>query len=244
MSSDTFEDFNLVTSNYGFSGAQIDDLGASEYTMVTIAVDESSSVSSFKNELEKCLASIVEACRKSPRSDNLMLRIVGFSSSLREIHGFKELQNCNPGDYINSINPGGMTALCDATVNAIEAASVYGENLVNNDFQCNGLLVVITDGMENNSTNTTKQAVEALKKVQLNEHVDGGLHTILIGVNEEPSVRQYLENFKNEIGFAQEVHLQDAEPETLAKVANFISRSTSAQSQSLATGGPSQSVGF
>lgn len=244
MSSDNLEEFNLNTSSYGFSGAQINDLGASEYTIVTIAVDESSSVINFKDGLEKCLSSIVEACRKSPRCNFLMLRVIAFSSNLREIHGFKELHNCNPDDYKDSVSPGGMTALCDATVNAIEAAAVYGKNLVENDFECNGLLVVITDGMENNSTNTIKQAVDALKQVQLNEHIDGGLHTILIGVNEEPSVRSYLESFKNDVGFAQEVHLVDANPETLAKVANFVSRSTSAQSQSLATGGPSQSVGF
>jgi len=242
--SSTLEEFNLSTSSYGFSGAQIDDLGASEYTLVTIAVDESSSVSSFKDELEKCLSSIVEACRKSPRCNFLMLRLIAFGNGLREVHGFKELQNCNPGDYQGAVNPGGMTALCDATVNAIEAAAVYGKNLVENDFECNGLLVVVTDGMENNSTNTTNQAKEALKQVQLNEHIDGGLHTILIGVNEDPGVHSYLEDFKKDVGFAQEVHLVDASPETLAKVANFVSRSTSAQSQSLATGGPSQSVGF
>lgn len=245
MSSNALEDFNLQTSNYGFSGVGLDDLGASEYTLVTIAVDESGSVQDFKDEMEQALASVVEACRKSPRANNLMLRLVGFGTTFREINGFKELQNCNPDDYKGIINISGMTALHDACVNAIEAADVYGTQLVQNDFECNGLLVVITDGCNNHSTNTETQVKEALEKIKLTEHIDGGLLSILIGVNiNNQEVKKELSAFERNVGFMQYVELSDANPSTLAKVANFVSRSVSSQSQSLATNGPSKAVQF
>jgi uncharacterized protein YegL len=239
------EQFNLETSSFGFSAAGIDDLEATEYTIVTIAVDTSSSVNQFKNEIENCLKSVIDACRKSPRSDNLMIRLVKFDNTVQEVHGFKELQNCNPNDYDNCIMPRGLTALVDATVNAVEAASVYGKMLVESDYECNGLLIVITDGMDNRSTNTINQCKEALSKVTMNEHIDGGLHTILVGVNvNNHSVSKYLNDYKDQVGFKQYVELNNADANTLAKLANWISKSVSAQSQALATGGPSQSISF
>ena len=45
----------LTNQHYGYSATDLDDLGATEYTLVTIAVDESGSVGSFKNEIEKSI---------------------------------------------------------------------------------------------------------------------------------------------------------------------------------------------
>ena len=137
---------SLTTSHFGFSAKNVDELGATEYTLVTIAVDASGSVAHFKGEMEKCLKEIIEACRKSPRADNLMVRVLAFSNGLDELHGFKLLQECHPGDYDDCLTVGGVTALCDATVNATEALGSYGQRLVDNDFDTNGILIVITDG--------------------------------------------------------------------------------------------------
>ena len=81
-------DHKLAGSSYGFSAKRIDDLGASEYTLVAIAADVSGSVSSFKKEIESCVREIVRACRHSPRADNLMLRFTRFDSRVSEVHAF------------------------------------------------------------------------------------------------------------------------------------------------------------
>lgn len=47
------EEFNLPTGNFGFSAERIADLGSSEYTLVSIIVDDSGSVAGFKTEMEK-----------------------------------------------------------------------------------------------------------------------------------------------------------------------------------------------
>jgi len=118
-----------LTSNFGFSAASIDDLGATEYTLVTIAVDVSGSVDSYKTEMEECIRDIVKACQSSPRAENLMLRLLAFDSSLSEIHGFKLLQECNPSWYMGRLNIGGMTAMMDAAVNSLEALELYAKEL-------------------------------------------------------------------------------------------------------------------
>jgi uncharacterized protein YegL len=231
---------SLTHSNFGFSAKNVDELGATEYTLVTIAVDVSSSVAHFKGEMEKCLKEIVEACRKSPRADNLMIRILTFSSSLGEMHGFKLLQECHPGDYDDCLNVGGMTALCDATVNATEALGSYGQRLVDGDFDTNGILIVITDGDDNNSTNTPNQASKAIQAINKAEALES-LVTILVAVNiNDAHVAQCLQKFEKDVGFMQYVELDNASAGTLAKLAKFVSKSISSQSQALGTGGPSQ----
>ena len=77
--------------SFQFSAIRLEDLGASEYTLVTIVCDISGSVAPFAAGLLKCIKSIVGACQKSPRSQNLLLRLLVFNYTVMEIHGFKNL---------------------------------------------------------------------------------------------------------------------------------------------------------
>jgi len=233
----------LQVSPYGFSAVGVDELGASEYTLVSICQDASGSVSEFKLEMEACIKEIVSACMKSPRAENLMLRLQTFGSRLDEVHGFKPLGGCNANDYDDCIAINGMTALYDGSVNAIEALNTYGKDLVENDFDVNGILIVLTDGYENDSTNTLNQVKESISQVHKTEALES-LVTILVGINVDQGTNQELENFKNEVGFTQYIGLNDADAKTLAKLAQFVSNSVSSQSSALGTGGPSQSLNF
>lgn len=242
--SNDLENHAIKGSNYGFSATRVDDLGASEYTLVGITVDASSSVSSFEGEINKTVQEIVKACRLSPRADNLMMRLLAFSSDLSEIHGFKPLTECNVDDYANAIRPMGMTALYDASCNLVQSVTQYGKSLSESDFSVNGILFVITDGMDNRSTFTPQSVAQALKDAVKSESLES-IVTILIGVNiQDPSVSTYLKSFEKEAGFSQYVELGNADSKTLAKLAEFVSKSISAQSQALGTGGPSQSLSF
>ena len=134
-------------SHYGFSATKISELGAAEYTLVTIAADVSGSVTGFEQEITHCIKEVVRACRHSPRSDNLMLRLVTFDDKLHEFHGFKPLRTCNVDDYDTAVRIGGSTALYDASINAVDAIKLYGKHLTDNDLSVNGIVFIITDGM-------------------------------------------------------------------------------------------------
>jgi len=231
-------------SNYGFSGTRIGGLGACEYTLVVLAADVSGSVHGFKKEIEKCVGEIVNACRKSPRADNLMLRLTAFDNRLEEIHGFKLLSNCNPKDYRGVLRTGGATALYDAAYNAAASATQYGKDLADNDFDCNAIVFVITDGDDNSSSLTAKNVKEALSRAVTDEALESVV-SILIGVNvQDPAMARYLLDFSGRAGFTQYVEIEKADAKTLARLAEFVSRSVSAQSQALGTGGPSRSLTF
>jgi len=228
--------------SYGFSATRMEDLGASEYTLVTIAVDTSSSVSYFEKEMKDCLKEIVKSCQHSPRADNLMIRVTEFNSHLNELHGFKLLQECNLDDYNDILNVGGMTALYDASENAISSTGSYGKKLMENDFQVNGIVFVITDGDDNHSSLTPGIVKKAFSQVYKEESLES-LISILIGVNiQEPYISDRLASFNTEVGFNKYIELGNASASTLAKLAEFVSKSISSQSQSLGTGGASKDL--
>lgn len=245
LNSQNMDNHSADGSGYGFSSTRIEDLGASEYTLVALVTDVSGSVTGFRKDIENCVKEVVKACRQSPRADNLMLRFTRFDTRVHEVHGFKPLPNCNESDYDGSIVIGGATALFDASVNGIKSLTRYGKDLMDQDFEVNGIVVVITDGDNNAGKATVNTLKAALDGVVKSESVES-LVSILVGVNTDAAtgLNQYLDNIAQQAGFTQYIAIDKANASTLAKLADFISRSVSSQSQALGTGGPSQSLTF
>lgn len=237
------ENFKLPTSNYGYSAVRPDALGATEYTLVTLVVDKSSSVSGFANELEKATKEVVKSCKYSPRADNLLLRTVLFDGRLTELHGYKPLAECNESDYDNLIKNGGTTALFDTAQNCVEAKRAYAKQLTSQDYLVNGILVLITDGEDVGSTFTMTNVTKEVGLATSDESMESFV-SILVGCNTSPSLSSYLQSLKDGVGFTQYVDIGNANAKSLAKLAQFVSKSITSQSQALGTGGPSQSITF
>lgn len=231
----------LQTDNFGYSAANIKDLLATEYTLVDVAIDVSSSVASFRDGLVTALKEIVGACQKSPRADNLMMRVVKFANKPEEVHGYRLLSTIDLAEY-DQIQCGGNTSLFDAAKNSVESMIDYGQQLRAKDFMVNGVAFFITDGCNNNSKATVGEVKDSLAKAAKNESLES-LASVLIAVNMvDPSVAQELDAFHKDAGISQFVELKDASAKTLAKLAKFVSQSISSTSQAVGTGGPSQPV--
>lgn len=221
---------------YGFSATTIGDLGAAEYTLVTIAADASASVEPFARDIERCVQEVVVACRHSPRSDNLLLRCTSFNRSVDELHGFRLLSECDLADYGGRLHPAGTTALNDAAATAIEATAHYGRTLRDHAFDVNGLVVVITDGCENASRRSMRAVAGALAEARRSEALES-LLTILVGVDVATGdVGTTLGRWSRATGFDRYLELAQADAATLASLAQFVVRSIAAQSLALGTG--------
>jgi uncharacterized protein YegL len=234
------EEHALPNTSFGYSATRIDELGATEYTTVDLIVDTSGSVDAYAREMEKAIQEIVNACKLSPRADNLMIRFVTFNDQMEEIHGYKLLENCNLSDYDGVLNCGGMTALYDASENAVLSAVDYAKSLTENDFAVNSIVFFVTDGCDNRSAVSEAAVKKALESAVQSEATES-MVSILIGVGtgHHPGVSQRLKEFEQNADITQYVETQDANAKTLAKLAEFVSKSISAQSQALGTGGPS-----
>ena len=231
-----------TSSNYSFSAVGIDQLGASEYTEVTVAVDTSGSLSGLEKDLEKMLNESIGACKKSPRAENLMARVVYFNSNEKEIHGFRLLNTIKDDEYNGTVQTGGCTALFDTTYHAIEATLAYAKTLTANDFTSNAIIFVITDGLDNESSFTPSMIKKLIDDAQKKEEIES-INIVLIGMN-TASISQELERFKNEANITQYVDCGSVNAKTLAKLAAFVSKSISSTSQALGTGGMSKSLTF
>src|SRR5258705_3158222 len=204
---------NLPNSHYGYSATRLDELGATEYTVVTIVCDVSGSTATFTFDMEAAITRIVQACKLSPRADNLLLRLVVFDDTLNELHGFKLLENCNLADYCGILRPGGSTALYDATENAVISTINYGQKLLAGDFSANAIFFLITDGVDNASRLPANKVKEALSKAVTSEALESVV-SVLIGVNvQDPQLGSYLKQFQTVAGFktSPNTHLARAE---------------------------------
>lgn len=229
--------------SFSFSGTRVDSLGASEYTLGTIAVDVSGSVLGFKKQLREMLIAAVESCKKNPRKENMLLRVIFFSgmfpNGVKEIHGFKPVLDIDTSTYPD-IDTGGDTPLSDACYSSVGGINVYGKRLVDQRFGVNGICFVITDGCENASSSTPTMVKDELEKAVTGEVLES-LVSILIGVN-AARYEATLKDFQSEAGITHYRDAGDATPQNLAKMAGFVSQSFSSQSQALGTGGPSQNI--
>ncbi len=239
----TMDDFDFG-SGFGFTGATIDDLGATEYTLATIVFDESGSVGGFEPQIKTMLDTVVDACRKSPRASNLLLRVVRFSSSYKngvdELHGFKPLNDVNTDDYAG-LRAGGGTPLSDAVYSGVGAANAYGKSLTDMDFLVNAITFIITDGEETYSTATKAMVKKELKQSVTGEILESHV-SVLIGIDTGYSAQAALSQYQQDAGIDQFIYAGDATPGKLAKLAQFVSQSISSTSQALGTGGPSQQI--
>ncbi|OQW93500.1 MAG: hypothetical protein BWK79_10800 [Beggiatoa sp. IS2] len=229
--------------NFQFSAVRPDKLGATEYTLVTMVVDISSSVSSFKKDLLECIKAIVGACQRSPRANNLMVRLLLFNDTRQEIHGFLPLNQIDPGNY-QSLRCQGSTALYDSVYDAISATNVYAKTLFDQDFDVNAAVYIITDGEDNCSTVTPAMIAKQVQDAMRDEFLES-LISVLVGVNASSGGSAgYLQLFQKDAQLGQFIDIASATPDTLAKLAAFVGKSISAQSQALGTGGPSQILTF
>ena len=231
-------------THFQFSGVRPERLGATEYTLATIVVDESSSVQYFADDLLDGLKVCLHACKDSPRADNLLLRVTSFNENLKELHGFKELNTILDSDY-NNFHPNGWTALYDATMDGLVPTGKYAEMLVAKKLSCNACVFVITDGMSNRGHVTSARTIyEQILKLRMSETLES-IEVVLIGINtENPDVQTWLNRYREEAKLDSYVDIGKATPQLLASMGRFISSSIMRTSTVLQTGKSQQPIGF
>jgi hypothetical protein len=245
MKSEALDTFP-TPSRFTFSAAKLGDLGSSRYTLVTILVDVSGSTVKFRKEMEQALRQTVEGCKFSDEADNLMIRVVTFDSEVTEVHGFLLLDTCDLDRYI--LPGSGWTALHDAFINGIEAMTVYATELTKNDFECNGVIIGITDGDHRlppgwKGKHYTPADVRDAFEKSVSKEVMESLLSILVKVNvEDFEMEQHLKEFFEGAGFSQQIDMKDVSAKGMAELANFIVKSASSQSQSLGKGVASKPI--
>lgn len=240
----------MTASSFQYSAVDLSSLAnlASKYTLVTIVVDVSGSVYSFKDTLEATLKEIIGACKKDPTANSQLVRLVIFNQDVQEVHGFKPINSINEHDYDGILNPGGNTALFDAVRQSVEASVAYALILAQQAYMANAVTIVVTDGEDSGygcgagdveRANAAAVSGESLESSQL----------ILLGLTDDPAFGKYLEDMRVKCKIDKTMivgHLNAGGPQVnkgkIAKLVGFVSHSVSSTAQALGTGGPSKSI--
>jgi hypothetical protein len=245
LMTDDMEQTNLPNGNFSFTNVRMARLLAASYTLVTILVDKSGSVEGFQADLENCVAAAVNACKLSPNKENILLRVVTFANAPEEVHGFRPLADLKDSDYAGCVQPGGSTALHETLIAAIEATRVYANKLQMQDYDVNGAIFAMTDGLNNNPPLNPESVLAANREAVKAESL-GTLTTVLIGLNDQATemhdgqmvkIGDVLQKLHDKAAMTQYVGIADANPKELARLGKFISRSISSSSKALASGG-------
>lgn len=227
---------------FTFSAVRPDTLTETEYTLVTVVLDTSGSVMNFADPLKEALKAAINGCKKAPKPDNILVRVLLFNTDITELHGFKPLSTIDPDNDYQDLSPYGGTALYDAAYSAIGATVDYGEVLADQDYTVNGIIFIITDGEDNSSSATPKMIADKVEACLKGEKIES-MTSILVAVNSSGMSASCLQHFQNEAKITAFIDIGDASPGKLAKLGTFVSKSVSSTSQALGSGSaPVQSL--
>ena len=235
-------DVQKTPTGYGFSNQKVELLGASEFVIGSMVIDVTGSTSGFDNELKKIGKEVLKACLAHPKSENFLLRTTQFNDviDVNELHGFLPVSNIDESIYDGLATPCGGTPLMDATLDACEALIQFGNQLAANQYIANAVLFVITDGGENSSMYANIEKIKRAMGILKSGDPLESFTAILIGVN-DMYCKTTLIQFQKDADFDDYKSIEDADPNSIAKIAKFISKSMSTASLSL-NGGNSKNL--
>ena len=237
---------NIAGSHFGYSSEKPATLLASAYCLAALTFDVSGSMEPFQQQLHEVVRKVLKSLNHSPRAENLLVRNVSFGTSVDEITGFVHLKSIDPDEVCNKLQcTSPATSLYDSAVSQVEAIRDYAIELKKQDIYANAVLIIITDGQDNNSKHKSGLAVaDTVKKIKHDEVLEQ-LTTILIKVNvSDPTSQQMLDKFAADAQFTQTEDASLVTESHIARLSGFISKSVSSNTATVGTGNQSQAVTF
>lgn len=146
------ENLNALTVA-GAQGVSIDELAGDEVTLFCAIIDETASMNGYRSTVVEAYNKMLEALKASVNSDSILMSTWFFNTRPRLIHGYQFLDKVSEltlSDY----NPDGLTALFDATLHGLTSVVGYDRDLYNSGMRRKVVVVVFTDGEDNQSRNS------------------------------------------------------------------------------------------
>lgn len=245
--SQQLQSFMIPGGGYGYTGAAIDDIQSVTNTLAAVLFDESGSTRSFSRQMELASKKIIAFLRMCPEADNLIFRQDHFDTDIKEVIGWTPLAGVEDDVFDGCWAGGGCTALYYSEDHVSKYMQDYAHQLAQQRYISNGIICTMTDGGNYTPAGPGNGvgedvAKKAFAELVANEDMES-IVSILIGINPAQSVQDELQRHADEVGYTRYLPVEKADEATLAKIADFISKSIQSQSQALKTGGPSTKIG-
>jgi uncharacterized protein YegL len=139
----------------GAAGKALEDITASDVTLITLLVDASGSI--HDRRLEKAVREgqnlLVDAFAGSKERDAVLMALWTFNSKANVVHGYLPVDEAARLDA-KSYRGAGATALYDTWCDALAANVAYAQRLRDGGTPCRSVVVVVTDGEDVGSRRT------------------------------------------------------------------------------------------
>lgn len=205
----------------GCVGAQVDDLNTDDVTLLSVILDQSSSMSSVQNDVIDAFNEMSRALSDSKAAESILMSAWTFDNDSKLLFSYtpidqvKDLTN-------NEYKPGGATALYDATMDGFTGIVAYGQDLRNNGIRTRSIVVVISDGGDNVSSHTAA-SVKTIAQDLLRQEI----YTLaFVGLGDESYFRQ----IATDMGFPEILTTSNTASE-IRRALNMISGSVIRTSQ-------------
>jgi uncharacterized protein YegL len=153
---------SLITGNLGkvviagAAGKALEDIVASDVTLITVLIDASSSIKDRR--LEQAVRDgqnhLIDAFAGAKQKDAILMALWTFSSNLDVLHSYLPVTDAvrlDPNNYRGN----GSTRLYDTWCDALAANVAYAQRLRDGGTPCRSVVVVITDGEDVGSKRTS-----------------------------------------------------------------------------------------
>jgi hypothetical protein len=139
-----------ATTMLGCQGVAIDEIATDDVTLVSMVIDMSGSMASVEQAVIEGFNTMMKAMRDSKQEESILVEAWVFNYEPRLLFGWTPV---NKVPFLTSMEyePKGGTALYDAQLNALTGIVGYGQELRNNGIRTKCIVVVLSDGADNQS---------------------------------------------------------------------------------------------
>lgn len=154
----------------GAAGKALEDITASDVTLITLLIDRSSSIADrrLQQAVREGQNALVDAFAGAKERDSVLMALWTFGSDANVLHGYVPVDDAVRLDAKN-YRPGGSTALYDTWCDAVTANVAYAQRLRDGGTPCRSVVVMVTDGEDVGSRRTAGECARLSADVLASE---------------------------------------------------------------------------
>jgi uncharacterized protein YegL len=212
------------TNLAGCMGTSVDDLETDDVTIVSTILDASLSMKSFEATVRDAYDKLIKSLQGSKQAGSILVSNRTFSTYQNVLHGFKKVEEIDPiGTQYRAT--GGSTALYDALLEALTGIKAYSKSLNQNGVRTKCIIVVFSDGDDNDSRNASASDVKTISVDLLKSEM---FYLVYIGYLQDPSSN--LQAIADLVGFPNVLTTSATESE-IRRTMDLVSKSIIRTSQ-------------
>ncbi len=221
----------------GAAGMAMEDIVATDVTLITVLIDASSSIgyAGLEKSVRAGQNALLDAFAGSREAEEILVALWTFANEHQAVHSYVPVGDATRLNHRN-YRSAGMTVLYDAWCDALAANVAYAQQLRDSGTPCRSVIVAITDGEDTGSARQVHECARISRDLLASEQ----FVLAFVGVGDDTDFRRVARQMGIPKGCV--AVQKDATPTALRQVFQMVSQSALRVSQGLVQ--PGAQAGF